>query len=181
MQKSIQIFLKLVVWTISMSLMLIVLIGCNNNQQKIDRTQNEIWKLALEGKLKGVEVPIGTTKSETLKILPNPISTGRSENGYRLEYEGFSLEFQVYGVEAIHSLNELDKNAKIQKITAKPTTVGWQGTTADVKKALGEPDQELDDEAYGPAWNQIYKVKDNLYLKFISETKEGPIVKIIVE
>lgn len=78
--------------------------GCNGDQQRINRTQNEIWKLAMEGKLKGVEVPLGTTKNETLKNLPFPLSAGRSEFGYRLEYEGYSLEFGVYSEKAIKLL-----------------------------------------------------------------------------
>ncbi|MGO4274983.1 hypothetical protein AB4Z22_34995, partial [Paenibacillus sp. TAF58] len=167
--------------TIVMSLMCIILMGCNDDQQKINRTQNEIWKLAMEGKLKGVEVPLGTTKNETLKKFPTPLSAGRSEFGYRLEYEGYSLEFEVYGENAIKLLNELDENAKVQTISAKPTTVGWRGTSDDVRKMFGKPDQEFNDEAYGPAWNQIYKVKENLYLIFISDTKDGPISKIILK
>jgi len=139
------------------------------------KEQNEIWKLAKEGKMKGVEVPLGVTKTEALAKLSNPKNSWRSEFGYRLDYEGFSLEFGADGV--VKSLDELDDKSTVMTIYAKPETVGWTGTTNDVKKMFGTPDHEFNDEAYGPAWNQTYKVGSHL-LTFIAETEGGPIIRI---
>jgi Domain of unknown function (DUF4309) len=161
---------------IMMNIML--LSGCDT-EKTIDRSQNEqheIWKLASQGKFKGVEFGIGASKDEIIKKLGQPVNSGNTEIGFKMYYDGFSYEFNYYH----DSLEDLQGNAQVQQIYADSTTIGWVGTTADVKKLFGEPDHEFEDQAYGPAWIMTYNVNEYYSLHFVSEKEGDEILRLYI-
>lgn len=165
---------RLVRFLCIVSLLAVGVVGCSTN--KTDRENNEIWKSAKEGKLPGVDIAIGTSKKEAIQKFGAPLKAGHSEFSYRLEYENFWLDYRANGV--LESLEQLPDDAVLEAITVKPDFVKWTGTTQEVNSQFGKPNQEFDDEAYGPAWNQVYDVTDKLALYFIAEAKGEEIFRI---
>ncbi|MCM3271676.1 DUF4309 domain-containing protein [Paenibacillus elgii] len=151
--------------------------------------QNEIWKLAAQGKLKGVDLSVKSTKSEIIKKYGRPLETGNSEYGFRLRYDGFIFEFpnnfvvkdgQNEKLVTILKLEELEESSQATSIYVKPTVLDWKGTTSDVKKIFGEPDQFVDDQAYG-GWHLIYTIENSgktYHLTFSADTENGEIKEI---
>jgi Domain of unknown function (DUF4309) len=104
--------------------------------------QSHILEKAKSGQLEGVPIGLGATKKEVTEKLGKPIRVGNSEYGFTVYYDGFSLQFEDYA----HWLDEVNENSKVVLIDADPETVGLTGTPDEMKKIVGTPSREIQDD-----------------------------------
>lgn len=135
-----------------------------DSQSKVKSPNGKnLLKPASEGKMDGVEFKIGSSYKEITDMLGNPKNKSTFNGGEVLTYGDASY---IITPDTKVVVGIMVKNGK----TLYGVKVGMK--TSDIKKVLGNPDFEGEDEMEG-MWNLSYKAGDNTVL-FTAVEKDGP-------
>ena len=175
--------------------LVLVLIGCNS-QEQLEKdpiipvnghTQDEdklhlkfiieIKEDASKGRMKGIDTPLGTTYQEIVDKYGEPKGIS-NEECWTYSYghlKNDNTVFYFYHDSCNNRRNILEPETILNKISASPEFLDIQMTESNVKLALGKPDEEYLNEAYGG----YYLIYDLVQYRLIFIAEENSNTKYI--